>query len=323
MSKATVTEKSVERAADKAATMKVVNFMGLRKIATVLSLLLVIASLTSIATQGIKFGLDFTGGTQIEVGYSDVEPLENIRATIANAGYRNAVVVQFGSETDILVRLPDGYSDTLGAELIAVLQNDFAGEIDLRRVEFVGPQVGDELKEQGGLAVLMALIVVMIYIAFRFQFKFSVAAVVGLVHDVIITLGVFSLLQLDFDLTVMAALLAVIGYSLNDTIVVADRIRENFRKLRKSDPEQVINISLTETLDRTLVTSLTTILVLVALFVFGGEMIHGFATALIVGIVVGTYSSVYVASSLLMLMDITKADLIAPVKEGSEVNDLP
>ncbi|MFA7552980.1 MAG: protein translocase subunit SecF [Spongiibacteraceae bacterium] len=303
--------------------MKVVNFMGLRKIATVLSLLLVIASLTSIATQGIKFGLDFTGGTQIEVGYSDVEPLENIRATIANAGYRNAVVVQFGSETDILVRLPDGYSDTLGAELIAVLQNDFAGEIDLRRVEFVGPQVGDELKEQGGLAVLMALIVVMIYIAFRFQFKFSVAAVVGLVHDVIITLGVFSLLQLDFDLTVMAALLAVIGYSLNDTIVVADRIRENFRKLRKSDPEQVINISLTETLDRTLVTSLTTILVLVALFVFGGEMIHGFATALIVGIVVGTYSSVYVASSLLMLMDITKADLIAPVKEGSEVNDLP
>lgn len=323
MSKATVTEKSVERAADKAATMKVVNFMGLRKIATVLSLLLVIASLTSIATQGIKFGLDFTGGTQIEVGYSDVEPLENIRATIANAGYRNAVVVQFGSETDILVRLPDGYSDTLGAELIAVLQNDFAGEIDLRRVEFVGPQVGDELKEQGGLAVLMALIVVMIYIAFRFQFKFSVAAVVGLVHDVIITLGVFSLLQLDFDLTVMAALLAVIGYSLNDTIVVADRIRENFRKLRKSDPEQVINISLTETLDRTLVTSLTTILVLVALFVFGGEMIHGFATALIVGIVVGTYSSVYVAASLLMLMDITKADLIAPVKEGSEVNDLP
>lgn len=323
MSKATVTEKSVERAANKAATMKVVNFMGLRKIATVLSLLLVIASLTSIATQGIKFGLDFTGGTQIEVGYSDVEPLENIRATIANAGYRNAVVVQFGSETDILVRLPDGYSDTLGAELIAVLQNDFAGEIDLRRVEFVGPQVGDELKEQGGLAVLMALIVVMIYIAFRFQFKFSVAAVVGLVHDVIITLGVFSLLQLDFDLTVMAALLAVIGYSLNDTIVVADRIRENFRKLRKSDPEQVINISLTETLDRTLVTSLTTILVLVALFVFGGEMIHGFATALIVGIVVGTYSSVYVAASLLMLMDITKADLIAPVKEGSEVNDLP
>lgn len=325
MSKSTVTEKTIEPADDKVVMVKVLNFMKLRKATTLLSLALLVISLASLATQGLNFALDFTGGTQIEVGYSEIVPLENIRATIANAGYRNAVVIQFGSETDILVRLPDGYSDTLAAELIAVLQKDFTGNIDLRRIEFVGPQVGDDLKEQGGLAVLMALLGVMIYIAFRFQFKFSVAAVLGLIHDIIITLGVFSFFQLDFDLTVVAAVLAVIGYSLNDTIVVADRIRENFRKIRRSDTESIINISLTETLDRTLVTSLTTILVLVALLIFGGEMIRGFSIALIVGIVVGTYSSIYVASSLLMLLGVTKADLMPPVvvKEGADVDHLP
>lgn len=305
------------------APKRVIKFMSQRKIAAVFSLLLIIASISSIATKGLNFGLDFTGGTLIEVGYSIAEPLSNIRQTIESAGYRNSVVVHFGSDTDILVRLPQGYNDKLGAELVSALQADFSGEIDLRRIEFVGPQVGEELKEQGGLAMLMALGLVMLYIAFRFQFKFSVGAVAALAHDVIITLGIFSVLGLDFDLTVLAAVLAVIGYSLNDTIVVSDRIRENFRKIRKASSESVIDISLTETLARTLVTSLTTLLVLFALFIFGGELINGFATALIIGVVVGTYSSIYVAANILLVMGISKEDLIVPVKEGVEVDDLP
>jgi preprotein translocase subunit SecF len=302
---------------------KVVNFMGWRKLASLLSLVLILASIGSLVTKGLNFGLDFTGGTLVEVGYSEAVPLVEIRKTIADAGYINAVVVHFGSETDIKVILPDGYSDTLGNELVTALKTDFDGDIDLRRIEFVGPQVGDELKEQGGLAMLMALGMVMMYIAFRFQFKFSIAAVSALVHDVIITLGVFSLFQFDFDLTVMAAVLAVIGYSLNDTIVVADRIRENFRKIRKGEPAEVINISLTETLSRTLVTSFTTLLVLIALFVFGGELIRGFSIALIAGVFIGTYSSVYVAANVLLVMGITKADLVLPVKEGVELDELP
>ena len=302
---------------------KIIPFMGHRKLAMLVSLVLIIASLGSLATKGLNFGLDFTGGTLVEVGYSKVEPLANIRNTIAEAGYRNAVVVHFGSETDILVRLPEGYSDKLGAELVSVLQQDFDGFIELRRIEFVGPQVGNELKEQGGLAMLMALGMVMVYIAFRFQFKFSIGAVSALAHDVLITLGIFSILQLDFDLTVLAAVLAVIGYSLNDTIVVSDRIRENFRKIRKGEAETVIDISLTETLARTLVTSLTTILVLLALFLYGGELIHGFAIALIIGVLVGTYSSIYVAANILLIMNISKEDLILPVKEGAEIDDMP
>ena len=302
---------------------KIIPFMSYRKLAMVVSLVLIVISLGSLATKGLKFGLDFTGGTLVEVGYSKVEPLTNIRNTIAEAGYKNAIVVHFGSETDILVRLPEGYSDQLGAQLVSVLQQDFDGLIELRRIEFVGPQVGNELKEQGGLAMLMALGMVMLYIAFRFQFKFSVGAVSALAHDVIITLGIFSILQLDFDLTVLAAVLAVIGYSLNDTIVVSDRIRENFRKIRKSQAQTVIDISLTETLARTLVTSLTTLLVLLALFFYGGELIHGFAIALIVGVLVGTYSSVYVAANILLIMDISKEDLILPVKEGAEIDDMP
>lgn len=302
---------------------KIIPFMGRRKLAMLISLVLIIASLGSLATKGLNFGLDFTGGTLVEVGYSKVEPLANIRNTIAEAGYRNAVVVHFGSETDILVRLPEGYNDKLGAELVSVLQQDFDGFIELRRIEFVGPQVGNELKEQGGLAMLMALGMVMVYIAFRFQFKFSIGAVSALAHDVLITLGIFSILQLDFDLTVLAAVLAVIGYSLNDTIVVSDRIRENFRKIRKGEAETVIDISLTETLARTLVTSLTTILVLLALFLYGGELIHGFAIALIIGVLVGTYSSIYVAANILLIMNISKEDLILPVKEGAEIDDMP
>lgn len=300
---------------------RIINFMGRRKLAALFSIVVLVASLISLTINGLNFGLDFTGGTLVEVGYSQPEPLEDIRSTIASAGYENAVVVQFGSETDILVRLPQGYNDTLGSELVTVLQKNFDGTIDLRRVEFVGPQVGDELKEQGGLAMLMALGMVMIYVAMRFQFKFAIGAVSALAHDVIITLGIFSFLHIDFDLTVLAAVLAVIGYSLNDTIVVSDRIRENFRKIRKSSPNEVVNISLTETLGRTLVTSLTTLLVLLALFIFGGELIHGFAIALIIGVVVGTYSSIYVAANILLAMAITKEDLIVPEKEGAEFDD--
>lgn len=302
---------------------KVIPFMAHRKVAATLSLLLVLGSLVSLAVNGLKFGLDFTGGTLIEVGYSQPVPLEDIRKTIAAAGYRNAVVVQFGAETDVLVRLAQGYSDDLGNELVSALQKDFSGEIKLRRIEFVGPQVGEQLKEQGGLAMLMALGFVMIYIAMRFQLKFSIGAVVALIHDVIITLGVFSFFQIDFDLTVLAAVLAVIGYSLNDTIVVADRIRENFRKMRKGAADLIIDTSLTETLARTLVTSLTTLLVLFALFLFGGELIHSFSIALIVGIGVGTYSSIYVAANILLMMRISKEDLVMPVKEGAEIDDRP
>jgi preprotein translocase subunit SecF len=302
---------------------KIINFMGQRKIAALFSLLLIIGSIASLATRGLNFGLDFTGGTLVEVSYSQAEPLTNVRNTLAAAGYKNAVVVHFGAETDVLVRLSQGLSSTLGNEVLETLRQDSEGDIQLRRIEFVGPQVGDELKEQGGLAMLMALGLVMLYVTFRFQLKFSIGAVAALIHDVIITLGLFSFFHWDFDLTVLAAVLAVIGYSLNDTIVVSDRIRENFRKLRKADPVSTINISLSETLSRTLVTSLTTLLVLIALNYFGGELIHGFSLALIIGVVVGTYSSVYVAANVLLFLGISKQDLVVPVKEGAEVDDLP
>lgn len=299
------------------------NFMRWRKVATAFSLIMVIGSLVSLATRGLSFGLDFTGGTQIEVIYGEEVPMDAIRQTLADVGYADAVVVQFGSEKDILVRLSQDFSDEAGAELVETMRQASGTSVELRRMEYVGPQVGEELREQGGLAVLLALGVVMVYVAVRFQFKFSVGAVLALVHDVIITLGVFSFFRLDFDLTVLAAVLAVIGYSLNDTIVVADRIRENFRKLRGEDPETMINIALTETLDRTLITSMTTIFVLIALFIFGGEMIHNFATALLVGIVVGTYSSIYIAASLLLLMNLTREDLIVAPKEDQEVDAMP
>ncbi len=297
--------------------------MRWRKLAAAFSLLLIVGSILSLATKQLALGLDFTGGTQVEVYYADAVPLDAIRQTLATAGFDGAVVVQFGSERDILVRLSKSFSDEEGAQLVEILRQASGTEVTLRRLEFVGPQVGEELRDQGGLALLLSLGVVMLYVAVRFQFKFSVGAVVALAHDVIIVLGVFSFLQLDFDLTVMAALLAVIGYSLNDTIVVADRIRENFRKLRAGEPMQLINVSLTETLGRTLVTSLTTILVLLALFFFGGEMIHNFATALLIGVVVGTYSSIYVAANILLLMNISREDLVLPPKEDREVDAMP
>ncbi|NQY02095.1 MAG: protein translocase subunit SecF [Halieaceae bacterium] len=302
--------------------MKVINFMGQRKLAILFSLVLLTVAGASLAINQLKWGLDFTGGTLVEVHYSETADLNGIRETMDGGGYAGAVVVSFGTDRDVLIRLPEGYSDSEGAAILALLQDSFAGDVDLRRIEFVGPQVGDELREQGGLAMLLALGLVMLYIAFRFQFKFAVGAVVALVHDVVITLGFFSVMGMEFDLTVLAALLAVIGYSLNDTIVVSDRIRENFRKIRKADPVEVINISLTETLGRTLVTSLTTLLVLIALALFGGEMINGFAIALIVGVAIGTYSSIYVAANALLIMGVSKEDLMIPVKEGAEQEDL-
>jgi len=302
--------------------MKTINFMGQRKLAMLFSLTLLLISIGSLATRQLNWGLDFTGGTLVEVHYSETADLNAIRGTLDAKGYSGAIVVSFGTDRDVMIRLPKGYSDKQGTELLASLQEAFAGSVELRRIEFVGPQVGDELREQGGLAMLLALGLVMLYIAFRFQLKFAVGAVVALVHDVIVTLGFFSITGMEFDLTVLAALLAVIGYSLNDTIVVSDRIRENFRKIRRAAPVEVINISLTETLGRTLVTSMTTLLVLAALALFGGEMIYGFAIALIVGVAIGTYSSIYVAASTLLLMGVSKEDLMIPVKEGAEQEDL-
>ncbi|MEO0437626.1 MAG: protein translocase subunit SecF, partial [Pseudomonadota bacterium] len=275
-----------------------------------------------LAVRQLNWGLDFLGGTLVEVHYQASANLQEIRATLEEGGYEGAVVVAFGTDRDVLIRLPEGNSDAQGTQMLSLLTEASASDVELRRIEFVGPQVGDELREQGGLAMLLALGLVMLYIAFRFQFKFAVGAVVALVHDVLITLGFFSIVGFEFDLTVLAALLAVIGYSLNDTIVVSDRIRENFRKMRRAEPLNVINTSLTETLGRTLVTSLTTLLVLVALAILGGEMIFGFAVALIVGVLIGTYSSIYVASNVLLALGVSKEDLMIPIKEGAEQEDL-
>jgi len=300
-----------------------IDFMKLRTGAMVLSLLLLVVSIGSLATQGLNLGLDFTGGTLLEVQYDQPLAVNKISDTLGDAGYKDVTVQNFGSETDILVRMSEAFHDNLGNEVLEVLQNASTDNpIELMRSEFVGANVGEELRDQGGLALLLALFVVMVYVAARFQFKFSVGAVVALFHDVVVILGLFSLFQWDFDLTVLAALLAVIGYSLNDTIVVADRIRENFRILRRGDAIEVINESLNQTLGRTIMTSLTTAVVLGALLVVGGELIHNFALALMVGVVVGTYSSIYVAANILLLMNISREDLMPPEIE-EEVDDRP
>lgn len=302
--------------------MNTINFMGSRKIATVLSLILLIASLASLGTKGLQLGLDFTGGTLVELEYAKAPNLEDVRQTLIGAGYDKLVVQNFGADTSVLVRLSQGFDDKVGEQVLQALTATGV-ELELKRAEFVGSQVGEELREQGGLGLLLALALVMVYVALRFQFKFSIGAVAALIHDVIIVVGLFSIFSWDFDLTVLAALLAVIGYSLNDTIVVSDRIRENFRKLRKSDPAEIINISLTQTLSRTIVTSLTTALVLVALYFVGGEMINGFAKALLIGVFVGTYSSIYVAGNVLLAMGVTKEDLMPPVEKGEGVDEGP
>ncbi len=301
---------------------KLYNFMGLRKALGIFSIVLMLASVASLAVNGLRFGLDFTGGSLVEVGYQESADLNLVRQQLSAAGYQDAVVQNFGSSTDVLIRLGETHDPKLGDKVVEALKADGMA-VELRRNEYVGAQVGEELREQGGLGMLLALAMIMVYLAFRFQFKFSLGAVLALVHDVTIVLGFFSIMQLDFDLTVLAAVLAVIGYSLNDTIVVYDRIRENFRIMRKGGPIEIMNSSLSQTLSRTLVTSLTTALVLLALLVFGGETIRGFAIALLAGVVIGTYSSIYVAANLLLALKVTKEDLIPPPKEESEIDEMP
>ena len=296
--------------------------MVLRKPAMMLSMVLLLASIVSLATLKLNVGIDFTGGSIIEVGYEQSVELEPIREALENRGFGGAIVQHFGSASEVLIRLvPDEGKDKaeLSSEIIALLQDISDSTIDVRRVDFVGPQVGEELTEDGGLAVLYALIAILIYVAFRFEYRFSLGAVAALVHDVVITLGIFSVLQLDFDLSVLAALLAVIGYSLNDTIVVFDRVRENFRKIRKKTSLEVVNISVNQTISRTLMTSFTTLLVLLSLFFLGGEVIHAFALALIIGVLVGTYSSIYVATTSALALGISRSDLLLPEKEDEQM----
>ena len=305
-----------------------IDFIGKRKVAFLVSAILIVLSIASLATRGLNFGLDFTGGALIEVAYSEAPDMEAVRDSLREAGIDDAQATTFGLDTEIVVRIPPRSEEESTAELSTVvlqaLQQGFEGEIEMRRVEFVGPQVGEELTEQGILAVVYALIGIFLYVMMRFQWRFSVGAVTALVHDVIITMGIISVIHVEFDLTVVAALLAVIGYSLNDTIVLFDRIRENFPKLRNQKPIEVVNTSVNQTLSRTLMTSLTTLLVLVALFVFGGEIIHAFAFTLIVGVLVGTYSSIYVASTTLLELGVSKFDLLQVEKEGAAaVDDMP
>lgn len=304
-----------------------INFMAGRKFAIILSIFMIIGSMAVVGVNKLNLGLDFTGGTVIEVGFSQEADLKKVRLILSENGFEDAIVQNFGSPRDVLVRLAprgDVKAETIGTDVLELLNKYSDQRVEMRRIEFVGPKVGDELTEKGGLAMLAALICILLYVAFRFEWRFALGAVIALIHDVFITIGLFSLLQLEFDLTVLAAVLAVIGYSLNDTIVVSDRIRENFRKLRTGTPAEVINISLTQTMSRTVITSFTTIIVLFALFFKGGALIHGFATALLFGVFIGTYSSVYVASSIALALGITKEDLM-PVEvevEGEEHEEM-
>ena len=284
-----------------------INFMRPRKIASALSILLVVLSIFSLSFKGLNAGLDFTGGTLIEIKLSQSTNLEEIREVLSSKLEDDFQVSYFGSEQDVLIKIPGGSENNLSDEIVAALKNSF--QFDLRRKDFIGPQIGEELRDQGGLGILAAMLVMMVYIMFRFQFKFAIGALLALVHDVLIVLGFFSIFYIGFNLTVLAAILAVIGYSLNDTIVVSDRIRENYRRKRKSDNVDVINRSLNQMLGRTLITSLTTLLVLFALLILGGDFIQNFAIALICGVIVGTYSSIYVLCNNLILMNLNFEDL--------------
>ena len=310
-----------------------IDFMGVRRIAAGISALLAVVSVISLFVNSLNFGLDFTSGTSVRLNYSETIDLDQINLTLQQNGYGDAVVVTFGSDRDIRVLLPVDSSVAeqdqaeqaaqVGESLAAILQQEARGQVTLLGSDYVSAKVGGELAEQGGLGMLVALGIIMVYIAVRFQFKFSVGAVVALAHDLIITLGIFSVFQMEFNLNTLAAMLAIIGYSLNDTIVVSDRIRENFRRLRKGSPIEMVNASLNQTLSRTLITSLTTLLVLFSILFIGGESTQGFAIALIIGVVIGTYSSIYIASNVIIYMNVTREDLMIPVKEGAELDDLP
>jgi preprotein translocase subunit SecF len=297
--------------------------MSYRRFATIGSLVLLIMSIGSLSFKGLNLGLDFSGGTLIEVSYEEAADLVDIRDLMTNNGFDDFQVVNFGSNSDVLIKVADKNGNSQLGDTIYKFLLDADPSTELKRIEFVGPQIGSELRDQGGLGMLVALGMILLYVAFRFQYKFALGAVAALAHDVVIILGLFSLLSWDFDLTVLAALLAVIGYSLNDTIVVSDRIRENFRGERGFEPDEIVNRSINQTLSRTLITSLTTLLVLLALFFFGGDMIRGFSQALIIGVLVGTYSSIYVVANMLLGLLITQDDLAIPEPEGAEFDDMP
>ena len=299
------------------------KFMKYRKIAGIISITLFIISVGFLFFRGLSLGLDFSGGTLIEVSYETPISLEEVRSSLESNGYADSQVVNFGTNLDVLIKVADqSGNSSVGEDIFNILSNQEI-PIELKRVEFVGPQVGDELRDQGGLGMLIALFMILIYVAFRFQYKFALGAVTALAHDVVIILGLFSIFSWDFDLTVLAALLAVIGYSLNDTIVVSDRIRENFRTERVLEPVDMVDLSLNQTLGRTIVTSLTTLLVLFALFIFGGELIRGFSLALIIGVLIGTYSSIYVVANMLMSLTLTQEDLAVPEPEGADFDGMP
>lgn len=307
---------------------KVIDFMRWSKLTFVLSILMISASIFTLSTKWLNWGLDFTGGTLIEVGFEQPADLQQVRESLEAAGFGDAVVQNFGTARDVMVRLrprEDAQGAKLGNQILEAIQEGTGETVEMRRIEFVGPNVGDELAEAGGLAILVSLICILLYVSMRFEWRLAAGAVLALAHDVIITLGIFSFLQIEVDLTIVAALLTVVGYSLNDTIVVFDRIRENFRKMRKGLADEVMNSSVTQTLSRTLITSLTTLFVVIALFTQGGAMIHGFATALLLGITVGTYSSIYVASALALKLGITREHLMPPQvdKEGEEIDEMP
>ena len=328
-----------------------IDFLGKRRLAFVISVVVIVISIGAIFARGLNLGIDFTGGTLVEIGYEQAVDVESVRGALAQNGFNDALVQHFGTSKDVLIRLPAKISSktTKAAEISSNVMQALRAEsaevpveqpgkttqqcnvdgvvkdcsIQMRRVEFVGPQVGDELKNQGGLALLYALIGILIYVTFRFEWRFAVGSVVALIHDVLITVGVFALFQFEFSLAVLAAVLAVIGYSLNDTIVVYDRIRENFRKMRKSDAVSIMNSSINQTLPRTILTSLTTLLVLISLFIFGGDIIHNFSIALILGVVIGTYSSIYIASTTLLILGISRDNLIQVKQEGGDQQAIP
>ncbi|NRH26409.1 protein translocase subunit SecF [Pseudomonas sp. MS19] len=299
---------------------RTINFMGVRNLAFAVTALLTLLALGSFFVKGLNYGLDFTGGTQIELAYEQPADLSKVRSTLGAAGFADAVVQSFGATTDVVVRM-QGDDPELGTKVATALR-DSGDKLQVKKVEFVGPQVGEELRDQGGIGMLLALGGVLLYLAFRFQWKFAVGAVISLLHDVIITLGLLSFFQVTFDLTVLAAILAIIGYSLNDTIVVFDRVRENFRVLRKATLIENINVSTTQTLLRTLATSISTLLAIGALLMFAGDNLFGFSIALFIGVFAGTYSSVYIANVVLIWLDLTVEDLIPPVV-AEEVDEMP